>query len=88
MRWFLVILTAALILHVAVPPASACLNDRESIKAEKEFKSSYQENQSPAPTYQPESTPGIQVLTYGGSSVGALLFIGACALCVSRTRKA
>ncbi len=87
MRSFVTVLTTALILGSAVPPAAACLNDRESIRAEKEFKSSYQENQTPAPTYQPNSTPSIQLLTYGGSGLGAILLVGACALCVGRSRK-
>ena len=43
MRWFILGSLAASVLALQVAVASACINDRESIQSEKEFKSSYQE---------------------------------------------
>jgi len=40
-----------------VPSAAACINDRESIKSEKEFKSRYIEQQPPNTTTPPTCCP-------------------------------
>ena len=55
---------------------SACINDRESRRSEKEFKSSYQEDQSPVPQTSPEEAPSAYpLLTYGGSGLGLTLLV-------------
>ena len=68
-------------------PAIACLNDRESLKAEREFKSQYQEKPG-APAASPSEEPSTNdLLTYGGIGGGALLIVGALALGVVKTRQ-
>jgi hypothetical protein len=63
-----------------VSPAFACLNDRELLGHEREFRSQYQETTSqpppPATSAEPKSITRNQVL-FGG---GAALLIGALAL--------
>ena len=87
MRWFtLACLTVAMLLAVHIGTASACLNDRESLQSEKEFKSTYIEKAPPAPQYQPETT-GDQLMVWGGSGVGVALLVGACVLGVVRARR-
>jgi hypothetical protein len=79
-RWaFLAALVGSLLFAAA---ATACINDSESPKAEKEFKSRYQEVKPPAgsPSKPPESNSGDstnQTVLLGGTGVGAALLIGA-----------
>jgi hypothetical protein len=87
MRSYLVKFFApALLLAIHVPAAFACINDRESLKSEKEFKSSYIEQPMPAPQYQPQPTTENPLVTYGGPAAGIALLLGGCALGVIKTR--
>jgi hypothetical protein len=83
------LLTPALILAAQVSMATACINDRESLRSEKEFKSSYIENQPRvAPSYQPEPSGDNQLLTFGGIGAGIALLVSGCVLGLGRTRSA
>lgn len=73
------------VLAVAVGPALACINDRESQRSEKEFRSSYIEVEKPA--YQPPPPPENNLLIYGGSGLGASLLLGAGLLGLVRSRR-
>jgi hypothetical protein len=86
MRSFLNLLIVCFIFGVCALPAVACINDRESQQSEKEFKSSYIENQTP-PASPPDVTGDNQLLTWGGGGLGVALLVGACALCVVRQAK-
>ncbi len=66
--------------------ASACLNDREVEKTEREFKSSYMEKPAPTAPTSPEPAPVNQLLTYGGSSAGAVLLLGGFVLALRRVK--
>ena len=74
---FALFLTAA-VLGAFAASASACINDRESSRSEREFKSHYGDpppaTPAPEPPYQ---TPEGHFLAFGGSSVGAALLLGA-----------
>jgi hypothetical protein len=66
-------------LMLAVLPARACLNDREIIQAEREFKSNYQEPKetpTPTPEYQ-ELVNRDWWLFWGTSGTGGFLMLGA-----------
>ena len=66
-------------LLAAAAPAAACINDSESEKAEKEFKSRYlQQPASPAaaPEYR-EADPAGPGLVWGGTAGGLALLAGA-----------
>ena len=61
------ILLSLFVLALAAVPASACINDREVIQAEKEFKSRYLEKETqPVPEYQPEQATPMPLLAMGG----------------------
>jgi hypothetical protein len=72
-------LCALMLLAAAARPARACINDREVIRAEREFKSQYLET---APATEPSSKPSdtqesaVPVAFLGG---GAALLLGAMA---------
>ena len=84
-RLFLGALTLAALL-VPAGAATACLNDREVERTEREFKSSYIEKQAPpTPTY-PEPTPKNNLLTYGGSGAGMVLLLGGFVLALRRVK--
>lgn len=76
-------LSALMLLATAALPARACINDREVIRAEREFKSQYLR---PVPATQPASEPPtiqekalpIILLGFGGA-----LFLGATATVLS-----
>jgi len=89
MRWFILgTLTLVMVLAVHVSMAPACINDRESLQSEKEFKSSYIEKEAPAPQqYEPQPSPGDQLMVFGGSGIGAALLIGACVMGFVRPRR-
>ena len=87
MRWFTLVLTLAMLLAV-VSPAAACINDRESLQSEKEFKSSYIEKPAPAPQqYEPEPSTADQLMVFGGSGIGVALLIGAALMGVVTFRR-
>ncbi len=75
-------MAAAVILAVFAPAASACINDREVIATEKEFKSSYIDQQvpAPAPEYNKEPEPDNKLWVLGGSGLGIALLGGALVL--------
>lgn len=84
-RTLLVPLTAALALLVQVSAVSACLNDREINKAEREFKSTYEQ---PAPQYVPP--PPITTRENCSPSAAALgvgLLAGAVVIGLRRPRQ-
>lgn len=63
--------------------ASACMNDRETVPAEREFKSNYMDQKpqmQPAPA--PDGSPTIieKLIVDGGIWSGAFLLVGACVL--------
>jgi hypothetical protein len=91
MRWqILAILTAVMLLAIHVSPAVACINDRESLQSEKEFKSSYIEKEIlplPKEQYEPAPSSSDQLITYGSSGIGLALLAGACVLGMVRTRR-
>ena len=79
MRWLILNLTLAILL---LPTAAfACLNDREVEATEKEFKSTYMEQQAPpaSPGYQ---EPDNKLWVLGGS--GLLLLGGALTIGLRR----
>ncbi len=86
-RILLVLLVAVLALVVHVSTASACLNDREINKAEREFKSTY-DKAPPAPEYQPPppDTGKEKLITLGGG-IGAGLLAGAVVIGLRRPRQ-
>ncbi len=88
-RRFLRLLGVCLSLGLFVQVAAACINDRESDKAEKEFKSRYLDQQAPSGTSpaSPSSPPENRLLTVGATSVGAVLLIGAVTITVLPRRK-
>jgi hypothetical protein len=65
-------LAAVLVLAVGAMPARACINDREVVPAEREFKSQYQQP-SPAPNSSTQPAPS------QGQGM-PLLFLGSCAV--------
>ncbi len=80
---------ALILLGFLASAATACINDRESDKAEKEFKSRYIDQQVPkntAPETSPTPTEN-RLLTVGATSVGAMLLIGAVTVTVLPRRK-
>jgi hypothetical protein len=85
--FFFSLLTALLVLVVHVSSASACINDRDTFKAEREFKSTY-EKAPPAASPSPESPAESRerLLTWGGGGAGVLLLLGAVVLTVKRSR--
>ena len=88
MRTFLLkLVVPALFLAAQAQPALACINDRESLQSEKEFKSSYIEKETPPPQYEPPPSNSDQLLTYGGSGLGLALLVGACVMGLVRTRR-
>jgi hypothetical protein len=89
-RSLLLLPTALLVIAVHVSSAAACLNDRDIIKAEKEFKSTYEPKSAPAetPRYEPEAPLNGkgQLLTFGGG-VGTMLLVGAVVLGLRKSRE-
>jgi hypothetical protein len=66
---------AALLTILAIAaPASACINDREVDRHEREFKSNYLDPILPG-SLSPEAEPAVRPLAYGG--LGAALLLGA-----------
>jgi hypothetical protein len=86
-RYCLRLLAAWLCLGVLAPAASACINDRESDKAEKEFKSRYIDQQTPTGTTPTSPAPENRVLTVSATAVGAVLLIGAVTITVLPRRR-
>lgn len=78
MRSLLVALLAVFCLALIVAPATACINDREVIQAEKEFKSRYIEQPASVPQYQPEQGTPSHLLVFGGA--GSVLVLSALVL--------
>jgi hypothetical protein len=83
MRWFLICLVLSVaVLTVSAPAASACLNDREVLTHEKEFKSQYlQQPAPPPPSTEPSPSPSgetVKQVAYAG--LGAGLFFAALLL--------
>lgn len=68
----LALLVLAAFLTVAVSDVSACINDRESIKSEKEFKSRYNDPQLVTPEYKPSEGKDLMLLGMGGTGVAFL----------------
>jgi hypothetical protein len=85
-RPLLVLLMAVLALAVSVSAASACINDRETNKAEREFKSTY-EKAPAAPEYQPPPADnGKEKLITLGGGLGAGLLAGAVIIGLRRPK--
>jgi hypothetical protein len=84
-RLFTRLFGAWLCLGLFAPAATACINDRESEKAEKEFKSRYIDQQKPDTT--PTTTPENRLLTVSATAVGAVLLIGAVTITVLPRRR-
>ena len=78
------LLLAAVFVLASVSIAPACINDRESNKSEKEFKSNYLE-QPVQPTSPPE--PESNLLVVGGTTAGTGLLLSAFALGFFFTRR-
>jgi hypothetical protein len=79
----LTVLLAALGLFLGGGRASACLNDRESARAEKEFKSSYVERPSTPPIAPTESPSVGQPWLYPVlTALGGVLLAGAVVVSV------
>jgi hypothetical protein len=88
MRAFSRLLLATFCLAFSASTAFACLNDRDINQAEREFKSSYQEDQPATPSL--ESQPSDlkeKLLVYGGGGAGAVLLIGAAVIGLTTVRK-
>jgi len=80
---------AVIVLGLFTSVAAACINDRESEKAEKEFKSRYIDQLVPkdgVPTSPPSPTEN-RLLTMSATGVGAVLFIGAVTITVLPGRR-
>ncbi len=76
-RFIRVRLLTALCLAVFTGAAAACINDRESSKSEKEFKSRYNDPPTLQPTDSPpSSSPTDRLFVYGGTGLGAALLVG------------
>jgi hypothetical protein len=73
----------------AASSAAACINDRESDKAEKEFKSRYIEQQAPgsSPTSSPSNHEENRLVSVGATVVGASLLVGAVTITVLPRRR-
>jgi hypothetical protein len=80
---------AAIFLAVFTTAASACLNDRESSKSEKEFKSHYGDPPPAMPADPtPSSAPTDRLVAYGGTGLGAALLVGALTVTFLPRRRA
>ena len=86
-RHLLHLLGACLALGLSVSTATACINDRESYKAEKEFKSHYLDQQTPQDAVPTSSPPANGLLTASATGFGALLLIGAVTITVLPRRR-
>ena len=84
MRPPVIALSVLFLTAAAALPARACINDREVTRAEREFKSQYQQT-APAgePTSEPSRSEGLSVAFMGG---GTVLLLGA-AVTVLNLRK-
>jgi hypothetical protein len=70
-------LLTALCLVAFTTGASACLNDRESSKSEREFKSRYNDPPAAKPADPaPASSLTDRLFVYGGTGLGAALLVG------------
>jgi hypothetical protein len=91
-RSLLALLLASLVLVVPVSSASACMNDRETRKAEQEFKTTYEKEfkstfEKAAPEYQPEAVePGKDRLMTWMGGIGSVLLLGAFVLTIRKAR--
>jgi hypothetical protein len=84
MRRLPLILLAALLLATIASPGRACINDRELIPHEREFKSDY----NPEPAAEPSRGPsGYVVGAVTASGVGGALLAGALAIGLMRTAR-
>jgi hypothetical protein len=69
-------LLMAIFLAVFTASASACLNDRESSKSEKEFKSHYDNPPAKPTDSAPSLAPTGSFVIYGETTLGAVLLVG------------
>jgi hypothetical protein len=84
MRRLLLPLLVAILLSSAASPARACINDRELVPHEREFKSDY----NAEPTTEPSTgTSGYVVGAVTASGLGGALLAGALALGLMRTAR-
>lgn len=74
MRTFAIALVALFVLCLTVSPVLACINDSDTFKLEKQFKSLYPDAPQVSPQSEPEST-GNNLLVYGGFGVGTTLLV-------------
>ena len=77
-------LLACVLVLAATGTASACINDSEVDRSEREFKSSYNERSprgEPAPEYSPGGEPTGPLAFLG---LGSALLAGACAMSLLR----
>ncbi|HBI45008.1 MAG TPA: hypothetical protein DDY78_19450 [Planctomycetales bacterium] len=81
-------LLTAIFLAVFTASASACLNDRESSKSEREFKSHYDDPTAMPADPTPSSAPTDRLVAYGGTGLGAALLVGALTVTFLPRRRA
>jgi hypothetical protein len=77
LRIILVSVCSALALLLSAAPASACLNDREVERAEREFRSQYGTPASPEAPAPASDSSEEQVKLYAPLTIGGLLLVGA-----------
>jgi hypothetical protein len=84
---FAFLLICCCIAFVFATPASACINDREVGKAEREFKSSYMGNTPNGQTVPAESSPGEDsTKPIAFLSIGSVLLVGAFVVTLKRPK--
>lgn len=84
---FLLAVSCCLLLGVLVTPVSACLNDREVNRSEREFKSQYQERPDGAqPSSESPSVRPAGPLAFLTMGVGVFLLAGSVVVSLNRPR--
>ncbi|MBL8799717.1 MAG: hypothetical protein JNM56_37895 [Planctomycetia bacterium] len=74
MRTFGIALVALFVLLLTVSPALACINDSDTFKLEKQFKSLYPDAPQTPPPSEAEPSDN-NLLVYGGFGLGAALLL-------------
>jgi hypothetical protein len=88
MKRLAVVLASLWLLFLFCGRAAACLNDGETARAEKEFKSSYH-TQPSTPPLPPEESPAASnpLVYYGLGGLGVALLLGAFVVTVWQPRR-
>lgn len=76
------ILTTVAVLALSASPLLACMNDEETVRHEREFRSSYQAEPT-TPRYEPKAN---SYSLYGYATLGALAFAGSLTYLVRSAR--